>query len=369
MSKKIVLTLVLTLVFALVGGGVAVAYAAEAQADQTAANTWAPTADDPAPDKKVHAALGQLTALGEDSFTLKVRAKEVTVLVDENTTFETLEGEAITFANLQVGRWVAGRARQTEAGLVALRVVLLPEGFDPAEWFKVGGTVLTVDASANTLTIQTPSKENKTFAVDANTRYAGQVASLAEIQPGMRAGITGLKSEGTPLAKVIIAGNPPVRKAGEVTAVDTAASAFTLQTRQGEAVTIHVDENTRFRSRDGKITKLADLQPGMVALAIGQAQADGSLLARSVAANEKPNFDIKAAGQVTAVDATGAQTFTIKNREGQETTFKVTGETVFRDRRGVVKTLADLQVGMRVRVGAKETGGEPHAQVVGIIRK
>jgi len=93
----------------------------------------------------------------------------------------------------------------------------------------------------------------------------------------------------------------------------------------------------------------------MVAMVYGSPQNDGVFLAtRVIAGNAEdlPNYDVNALGQITMV---GVDSIHLQNRNGEEMTFLVDGETVFRSRGGEVSSLADLEEGMSVLIGAYET--------------
>ncbi|MCK4978099.1 MAG: hypothetical protein KAS36_14285, partial [Anaerolineales bacterium] len=147
--------------------------------------------------------------------------------------------------------------------------------------------------------------------------------------------------------------------------VNVSESSFTLFTRSGEDLTFSVDENTRFRSRDGSVQGLDDLQLDMVALVSAKKEANGSFKAVVVGAGtaeQLPKFDFKTTGKVITKDK---NSFTVETRNGDQYEFKVTDETHFRSRGDWLEDLDDMEIGMRVMVGAKELGnGQYHAQLV-----
>ena len=173
------------------------------------------------------------------------------------------------------------------------------------------------------------------------------------------------QDDDTLLAVVVMARFPLIKHAGTVTSVGVSANTFDLKTRSGDDLTFSVDENTRFRSRDGLVQGLGDLQPDMVAFVTAGKEADGTLKAVVVAAGtpeQLPKFDFRTAGKVITKDK---NSFTLETRNGEQYKFKVTGETHFRSRGGWLEDLDDLEIGMRVIVGAKELGnGQYHAQLV-----
>jgi hypothetical protein len=136
---------------------------------------------------------------------------------------------------------------------------------------------------------------------------------------------------------------------GTIAGVNISANEFTLKTKNEQEVTIAVDENTNYK---GEAADLADLETGMGAGVTAEKQSDGSLLAQGVRSSYPLARKI---GQVTAIDQ-AAGTFTLKGRDGIETTFVVNAETRFRSKNGKVNSLADLTEGM---VGAVVAVNDP----------
>ena len=343
MSKKLWIPIVLALVAALLIGSVAYAAGDTSNKTDVAAN--------PEGHRNTRSGLGQVTAIGDSQFTVQLNNQNttLTILVDEQTKFSYQDGDDVTFADLEVGMWVAGRVVRNDQGQALARVViLLPEGFDPTQYQRARGEVTAVGASS--FTLNTPQGEALTFQVDGSTQYFGEVQSMADLQAGMQAGVAAKKlDDGTLLAVAVRVKVERVRHAGEVTAVG--GTSLTLETRQGEMFTFDVDANTKFLSRDGSVDSLSDVAVGMIAVVSAKQLEDGSYLAVRVAAHERPLVDLKVAGKVSAVDTSS---FTIKARSGQLYTFQVDENTHFRSRHGKVNSLEDLKTGMVVGVGAQE---------------
>jgi hypothetical protein len=184
------------------------------------------------------------------------------------------------------------------------------------------------------------------------------------------------QEDGSMLAKAVRAGTPRQasrqRYAGQIVSVDTAASTFTLKPRRGDQDLVFVvDENTRFRGKDGSVESLDDLEPEMVAVVVAKEQEDGTLLALGVGAAKRdqlPQFEAKVRGRVLSV---GNNSFTMQTRSG-EVSILVTGSTAFRARGGQVGGLEDLQEGMIVAVGGKDLGNGMHqyqADLVLVLRR
>ena len=166
----------------------------------------------------------------------------------------------------------------------------------------------------------------------------------------------------------------PVRKfTGEIISVDAGEGSFNIKPRRAEKeLTVLVDENTRFKSRDGDLEGLDDLEPEMIAIVAVKKGEDGELLAVVVAASTKddlPKFETRVGGKVTEVEN---NSFTIMRRDGQEVSILVTGDTKFRSRGDKVQSLDDLEPDMIVVVGGKELGNGKHqyqAQLVLVGKK
>ena len=113
-------------------------------------------------------------------------------------------------------------------------------------------------------TMLTRSDVEVTVLVDEDTRYLGELEDFTDLEVGMTIGAAGLREgEGTFLAKALFAGErlTDFRRAhGEVT--DVGNSTLTIETRNGESLTFKVDDDTKFKSRDGEVENLADIDEG-----------------------------------------------------------------------------------------------------------
>ncbi len=146
------------------------------------------------------------------------------------------------------------------------------------------------------------------------------------------------------------------RHAGEITGVEAGQGTFTLLTRAGEELEFQTSDRTRYRSPDGSVQGIDDLQQGMKALVAG-IKEEGTLNALLVAAGnpedrpDRPRPDVRAAGRVESV---GDRSFTLQTRRGELLTFKVTEDTHYKG----IESFEELEVGMFAAVGAKETDGD-----------
>lgn len=363
MSKKLYIPIVIAVLVAVIAGAF------------VSSEVYAKTKDELAIGRRPHPELGKVTQVADDRFSMEKRdGSTATFLVNDETRFFDKEKTELSFADVKVGQWVGVAAPKGEAEDRTARLVLiLPEDFDPENMSGAAGTITSVNAGADQFTLKNRQGEEITFLVNEETKFLGQAADLASLEVGMVSGVHAEEQEyGALLAITVRAGYPVVKKMGEITAVDQGDGAFTLQTlRGGEELTIQVDENTRYRTKDGELNGLEDLQPGMVGVVIARSSGEeGVFQAVVVVATDKeelPKVDKRIGGKVLSVDKNA---FTIKARDGQEYTFQVTGDTKFRSRGGQVQSLEDLKEGMLVIVGAKELGnGDYQAQVVLAVRR
>lgn len=150
---------------------------------------------------------GEITAIGEDSFTVTTAENnEVTVEVTEFTSYL---GELERFADLDVGMDVAMFGHRSGEGTVTARVVAMRE--DLPFGVPLGGEVTTV--STDSLTIETPRGQVFTFEVTAETDYLSRenaVISIADIEVGDHVMVLYEQaSSGELNATVILVGNGP----------------------------------------------------------------------------------------------------------------------------------------------------------------
>ncbi len=266
----------------------------------------------------------------------------------------------------------------TAALTLGLVGVAYAEGDAPDNQTRIAGVILNVDFPGNTFAVRTFSGTDIHVHVTGNTVYRsrdGSVQGIEDLSVDMRVIVVGQeRGDGTINASVVFAATPeelPVlmRLKGEVGGVGDRS--FTLLTEDGRSLTIHVINRTRFRSRDGEVTTLGDVEPGMVAIVSAAETEDNGIVALFVATGTPgtPGEDIRdrvfrTAGEITEV-VPGQETFTVQSNEGESIIF-VTGErTKFRSRDGMVTGIHDLKRGMFAMVGAiKMEDGTNQAVVV-----
>jgi hypothetical protein len=244
--------------------------------------------------------------------------------------------------------------------------VAYAEEATPESRFKVAGTITSVDPSAATFGLQSREGESYVFYVTAETRFHsrdGSINSLADLRPQMAAVVVAIRNDAGRLQALGVGAATPqpkpelTRHQGSVTAVSLPSGTLTLLTRGGESITFQTNERTSFRSRDGSIQGLADIEVGMVALIVAVEVDGGFLLAVGVAAAHKDDVKpetFRVNGEITGV-IPGQQTFMLTTAEGREYTFLVSERTRFSSRDGSIQDIHDLKQGMVAIVVVVET--------------
>lgn len=262
------------------------------------------------------------------------------------------------------------RGKVSKAMLLVLALSLVMVGVAYAEEdvtgdrIRVVGEITGVDMLTNSFSLHTLGGDDLRFFVTRSTRFRspnGSTQKLSDLEVGVRALVFGIESESELVALVIVAAKQDdipdrVRVFGEIMGVVSTRGSFSLEKRDGKVVTILTNERTRFRSRDGSIQGLDDLETGMVAVIIAVEQEDGGLLALVVAAGYKedlPNNLRMFKGDITKV-VPGQGSFTLKTQEGEVISFQTNDRTRFVSRDGSVTDIHDLKKGMIALVGAVE---------------
>jgi hypothetical protein len=291
-------------------------------------------------------ARGEVTAVDPGAGKFRIQepdGKALTFFVDEKTRYG---GQLEDLSDMQVGWKAAVAARETEEGKTVATLVIAGER---PELNKMRGKVTSVDSQAGKFRIETRESEIVTFFVDENTRYGGQLEDLSEMQVGWAAGVGAKEGEdGRWIAAVVFAGERPElnKMRGKVTAVDSQAGKFRIETREGEIVTFFVDENTRYR---GQLEDLSEMQVGWAAGVGAKEGEDGQWFAAVVFAGEPRDF-IKARGEITALDE-GLGKIRLEKKDGTVLTFFVDESTQFR---GQAQGFEDLRVGWTAGIAAME---------------
>jgi hypothetical protein len=235
----------------------------------------------------------------------------------------------------------------------------------PRDEVRRVGVIQTVDLPGKTFTLRTLTGGDVHVHVTGSTEFRspeGAISGFDDLEQGMRAQVVGKeRGAGTIQATLIVVARaedlpPTVRVRGEISSVNPASGSFVLQAGDGRSITFKIIERTAFRSRDGSIQSLEDLEPGMKAMVVGVEQ-EGSWNALLVAAGYLDDLKERAFrvnGEITGV-VPGQETFTLETRAGDVYTFQVSERTRFRSPDGTVTSIHDLKKGMYALVAALET--------------
>jgi len=153
--------------------------------------------------------------------------------------------------------------------------------------FMFGGITVTA-ISGNDISLETEDGWTRTITVDDGTEYSksGDEIALADLAVGDRIAFgQTLEDDGTWTIDAIAVILPHV--GGEVTAID--GSTITVERRDGTTSTITVTGDTTYQV-EGDDATLADVEVGMVLIAEGTEDADGSLSATEVKAADPDDF-------------------------------------------------------------------------------
>ena len=231
--------------------------------------------------------LGQVMDLGDDSLTVETRSGQIRTLhVDEATTFEDRSGAPSTFADVEVGDWLAGTyEREAEGTLYARRVVILGPEL-PRVDVRAAGEITAVNPGSSTFELHTRQGEDLQLVVTEDTRFRsrdGSIQSIGDLRRGMIAAVAAVRGgDGVLEARFAAVGerddlpvrpNVDVRVAGRITSVE--GSSFAVETLAGAEKMFSVDGSTVFRSRDGSVEGIEDLRPGMRAIVAAEDLGNG----------------------------------------------------------------------------------------------
>jgi hypothetical protein len=224
------------------------------------------------------------------------------------------------------------------------------------------GQVTHVDATTSSFEMETRSGEEKTIVVNEGTKYrspGGEIQEFDDLARGIQVIVIAVEQgNGTILAKIIGAVNfkperDTIRVIGEITGVVVANGSFSLRARDDRILRFETDERTPYRSQDGVIEGLEDLEPGMKALVVARQSEDGSPIALLIAAgviDDLPPMR-RYKGEVSSVNP-GQGLFTVLTEDDQELEFKISERTKFRSPDGDVTSINHLRSGMRIQIGA-----------------
>ncbi|HHH83475.1 MAG TPA: hypothetical protein ENL35_10880, partial [Chloroflexi bacterium] len=167
--------------------------------------------------------------------------------------------------------------------------VAFAESEDPPGGARCAGVIADLDLPGKTFLLRTPrSGEIRVHVTGATTFRSpgGEVELFEDLKEGMRVAVAGKpRGDGAVIAEAIVAFVRPdlLTFRGVVQAVEPTQNAFTLETAQGEVLRLKVVERTRFRSPNGEIQGLEDMELSMAALVAAVRTPEDKLTAVAVA--------------------------------------------------------------------------------------
>lgn len=242
----------------------------------------------------------------------------------------------------------------------------------PQPGFRARGRIVSVSSERNIFTIETRNNETMTVNVVEETRFRsrnGSIQTINNLEVDMLVAVAGSRNEdGDLVAGLILAGHEGdlqgwSRILGTISDIYLDSSSFTLIKKNGETQRFLVTERTRFRSRDGSIQELADLESGMSVLvgAVESNENQGGSLEVILIAIANPNEQSareRVGGEIESVDA-GRNLFTLITRQGTEQAIIATDQTRFISRDGSISGVNDLEKGMyTVVIGTRSEDGD-----------
>jgi hypothetical protein len=307
--------------------------------------------------------LGEITSLEASTIALKTRLGEITVLLDDETSYRRLDKEDVILADPKIGDRVAVRGRFEEDGVMRARLILIiPEGTA-----VLRGTVGS--ARNRVLKLLIGADEMEVFTNEDTRVFIPGLSEpkLSDLAAGTPVAIAGMKdNEGNFIACAIRA-FLRAKKAlvrGVVTAIDT--NGFQMQTRRGES-NVQVSEKTRFRILGVDEPSLEDLSKGEMVLVAGILNQDGAMLARMVGVlPERPRSEW-IVGQIAAINGAA---LSVTLRSGHEINVLTDENTKILVPGLIEASMADLNVGDTVAVHGPTPQEEeiPYAASVVVLR-
>lgn len=234
-----------------------------------------------------------------------------------------------------------------------------PEPFDaPPTRRALIGKVLEI--GSEDFTVENLNGDTLTIAVTGDTAFRqredgqGSDASFTDLENGMWVAVHPRKdASGAATAQLVVilpddfdpSQLKGIRLLGEVDKINPGQQTFEIITRKGDAVSLQVDEHTRYI---GDLNTFDDLDKGMRVAVLAVEQEDGTFLAKIVGSGERDRPRLqKTGGKITQIGDSG---FTILTRQGEEKSYTVTESTRFGSRQGEIDGLEDLVLDMIVIV-------------------
>lgn len=243
--------------------------------------------------------------------------------------------------------------------------------------FRVSGEVTAIDLDESSFAMQTRDGEDLRFQVIDRTVFRspdGSLKELGDLEVGMKALVVGVRLPERGLIALVVGAADPddipetFRLKGIVNGVDLQTATFSILIEQNESQRLKVVDRTQFRSRDGSVTGLKDLEIGTPVVVVGTKTDESLSIALIVIAGSPDDrlerFDV--IGEITSV-IPGQNEFQFQTRAGESLLISVGERTRFRSRDGSIKDIHDLKKGMQALVaGVVTEDGAHHALLVAV---
>jgi hypothetical protein len=228
------------------------------------------------------------------------------------------------------------------------------------------GEVRSVNPEADSFVLHCRNGEDLEFFVTDRTNFRsrnGAIGGLEDLSVGMNALVSAIQDrEGHLIALLVAAveaGDLPElqRVRGIFSSINMEEGSFQLKMEDGEVQEFDVGYRTRYRSRDGSIHGLSDIEPGMLGSVVAILREEQAPLALWVGvggfAEQRERFTV--IGEIINV-VPGQGTFELESRNGDILLFSVIERTKFRSRDGSMDDIHDLKKGMHALVVGLRNG-------------
>jgi hypothetical protein len=222
------------------------------------------------------------------------------------------------------------------------------------------GEIGSVNLETGSFMLLSRNGDELEFVVTDRTIFRsrnGDIGGLEDLSIGMKAVVSAVQDrEGHRIAILVAAGRvgdlPAMQRfMGLFSSINIEDGSFQIKMKDGEVQEIEVGYRTRFRSRDGSILGLSDIEPGMVGSVVAILREEQAPLALWVGvggfARQRERFTV--VGEIINV-VPGQGTFELQSRNGDVLLFSVIERTKFRSRDGSIDELHDLKKGMHAFV-------------------
>jgi hypothetical protein len=234
--------------------------------------------------------LGELSAIGDDWMELTRRdGTAVDVAIMENTRFRIPGVEDPGLDDLVIGDSIYSRGLWNKEGILQARLVWrIPDGVQAGLFGKVTGV------EAPIIEVQTRQGPDN-IITDENTRFfvlGLENPTLADIEVDDLIVAGGVREEDG-LHALVVAVTPerPQRAIRRGTVLAKTGDSFTLESPNGDQITIETDERTRFRVAGVEQADIDDIQVGFKAVAAGFLNPENDMLEARIVGARPPRAE------------------------------------------------------------------------------